>query len=461
METNILKNVGNMLNRLRTTLVTEAEFEGVINKAINDLALIGLQIQITVEENTTPFVEYGQATSLRQTETETLEVAPFTIRFLGGPSKGVRLQDIGLAKEIWEKSIAIFKHTFVEHWRGRNAPSGLWRAEDTSVSEKRQHTVALAAGKNCPIAYVRLDCDGFGALKERLGGDQKPSEVLRKASRFLQEKLSSSCLVFHPHGDEFVLLLINLRPRHVISQLTDFQKAFIAEDFRPSGHDTPLRFGIRMVVSFWLEGRNLNDADRAYDILRNEAETIDIKNRNDRGFIEIAQSNTLADGPISSQAIQESVLWARQGLATSETSIFKNDLHDLITDNLVHHPDETSLSQYLEELGKRFVLRIFQASEQCALLSTAKVTANRDIPLTRLAAMMLHAILKRRFCGFGPALEKGKLRVVISDATDSNSKTLAIQQLQTGGWKTLFSYGSITSSNAISVEAGEPWLRQP
>jgi GGDEF domain-containing protein len=179
------------------------------------------------------------------------------------------------------------------------------------VSEKRQHTVAVIAGKNHPISYVRLDCDGFGSLKESLGGDEKPSEVLRKAARFFKEKLSSSCLVFHPHGDEFVLLFINLRPRHVIKQLADFQKAFVVEDFRPSGHDTPLTFGIRMVVSFWLDDRILKDAERAYDILRTEAETIDIKHRDDRGFIEIAQSNTPTVGSISSQAIQESVLWAR------------------------------------------------------------------------------------------------------------------------------------------------------
>jgi len=87
METNALKSVGNLLSRLRTTLVTEAEFEEVINTSIKNLALIGLEIQITVEENTTHLLNTVKRPAYNIQKRRPSRLHHLQSDFLGGPQR--------------------------------------------------------------------------------------------------------------------------------------------------------------------------------------------------------------------------------------------------------------------------------------------------------------------------------------------------------------------------------------
>jgi GGDEF domain-containing protein len=459
MEPSLPMSLRTFYSRLRTRLITESEFDNEVSRFLIDLERFGLRLKITVKENETVFAEYGTAGNGSSCRSKPVIESPMTIVYSGWPSTGSTAQEITQAEITWDEYFDSLSFIFSEHWRCRQAPSGLWAGNDSSVTAKRQETVRLAAIECVPVAYIRLDCDGVNEVKNALGGEEKTTEVLRYAARFFHNELARKCLTFHLHGDEFALIFLGFTRRKVLEQLLRFQTDFCNQDFRPSGHTEAIRLGIKMAVSFLDDSLGKKSPETAYAEILSSAEKVDFKKRTDRGFIEIAQSSIPTVGTISSQAIQESVLWAHQGLATSETSIFKNDLHDLIADILVHHSDETSLTQCLDELRKRFCLHIFLASEQCALLSTAKVTAGRDISLTRLAAIMLHIVLKRRFNGCGPAFEKGRMRICISESSAGNPQTLAIQQQQGTEWKTFFSCGPFPACNPETVEAGEPWLR--
>lgn len=459
METSHLSPFRSIFARLRVHLLSEKDFCVEIAKLLSELERYGLRLKVTVKENESVFAEYGSSGSGDPSKCDSVRESSFVFGFSGWTTTGNTPQDNIQAEVTWDQYFNDIRNIFLEHWRCRKAPSGLWCGEDASVDTKRRATVTVAASQRKPIAFVLLDCDGFGKIKDRLDGNEKATEVMQNVARFFYKELTQQCLTFHLHGDEFALIFIGDSRRTVLNQLFQFQANFHKQDFRPSGHFEEIHLGIKIAVSFLDYGHFKEPATAAYAYILAHAEKVDLKNREDREFIEIAQFNSPVVSSISSLALQQAVLWARQGLATNQTTVFKDDLHDLITDILVHHPDETTLSQCFKKLEMRFVLRIYPANEQYAFLSAAKVSASRDIPLTRLAAIMLHVILKRRFIGCGPALEKGKLRICFSEASTGTPQIFAIQQLHGTEWKTLFSYGPIPTCNPISVEAGEPWLR--
>jgi GGDEF domain-containing protein len=383
----------------RRKLLTEGEFLEAMRKVLDHLEKHGLRVSVKVLTGDNLVAQYGDLQGAPQTKSETLtSIAPLQCQMVGGPSKGTALQHEEEAAEVWHEVIAFLKAVVEEHWRARRTPAGLWAGQDPSVASKLEWTVVDSVTLGHSLAYVRLDCDGFGAVKERLGGEALPTQVMGKISTFLRQYLERFSLVFHPHGDEFKVLIVNLTPRDVMQRLLEFQREFEAQDFRPNGYQEPVKLGIRMVVSFSAGDQAPVATNAVLEQMRAEAEAVDIKNHAERGFIEIAQVVPPADGILSKQAMEEAVLSAYRGLSLENVEILGDDLHDLIAGYLVRHDEANStLTTQLRQLADKFALKTFAHGIVPAWNIPERHVATRFIHTARLAALMLHVVLKRCF----------------------------------------------------------------
>ena len=447
-----------LLAELRTSLVNEAAFSDKMREVFQDLEQRGLQLTADVLESSKKFAHYGSLAGRTQTEALTRAVAPFQIQFAGGSPSGNTIQDTGKAKAIWTANIEPLGQAFEEHWRARKPSSALWTAEDSSVKAKRTKTVETAVLSGSPVAYVRMDCDGFGAVKQKLGGEESGDRVIEAVSCFFRTKLGSHCFVFHPHGDEFELVFAYTRPREVLAQLAEFQREFKDQDFLPGDHEGKVNLGIRMAVAFWGSGRKTGDPGSVFDILRKEAGDVEFKEREDRGFIEVAEQPKQGDGFCSASSLQKAVLWARRGLALPMVEIFGDDLQDQIGEWLVRDESGNSLTEVLRGLAAKFVIRTFSDAKHTPYACHAQSSVSRHIPTARLAAIMLHAVLKRRFIGSGPAQARGQVRVSVVREDAGNGFRLLIQQQNGEVWAEILSFGPVAANAPIQAEAGQPWV---
>jgi diguanylate cyclase (GGDEF)-like protein len=92
----------------------------------------------------------------------------------------------------------------------------------TDVANRRRLELALA--ETCdrpeePLAVVAIDLDGFKAVNDRLGHDAG-DELLRIAARRLVASVRTGDVVARTGGDEFVVLLRDVRSAAVAERIT-------------------------------------------------------------------------------------------------------------------------------------------------------------------------------------------------------------------------------------------------
>jgi len=439
------------------TLTTEAGFRNRVDAILGALRSVGLLVEVRVRSDA-EVAHYGNLEERRPTGSDTRNVEPLQIEFKYAALAGASTQDQNLAKMRWTSFQPALAAIFEEHWRAREPHRAVWSGTDDSIRRKRAATVDRAVQSAQPVAHVRMDCDGFGLLKQRLGGGDQPANALmQRIATFIREALADKCLVFHPHGDEFALLFVGVEFRDVLMYLFNFLAALNAKDFRPADHTEAMHVGMKMAVAFFHAGvQGVTPHGTVWAALENAVD-IDLKSKAERGFIQVVGPPP-ATTPLTEAALIEAALSARAGLAGPCVTAIPDALQSLIAQILVDVADgDVDLEQVLRSIAGVFILDVAggQSDERAELVGGFHIS--RYITVAELCRLMLHVLLKRRFLGRGPLQTTDRVQVLVR-RSGADIWEACVQRQCAGSWVDVLSFPIDQANVPLTLDVGLPWV---
>ena len=155
----------------------------------------------------------------------------------------------------------------LKHTSRHDALTGL--PERHYLDELLPHTLSVADRHNHAVALLRIELNNFREANTELGVETC-DQILASIAQRLRGAIRASDYVARISGDEFVIVVPEIRSVEGVGQLADRAIAEIAEAIRPDGQESPITTSIGVAVAWSGDGIDAETLlQRADDAMHN------------------------------------------------------------------------------------------------------------------------------------------------------------------------------------------------
>lgn len=446
MSLEIPSEIKQFLLVLRKSYFNESVFKENINHSLTNLEEHGLPLSIKVELNDVQIAQFGRVNLSKVWKSATLRFGNIECQIIAE-----KTTDEAAAEELWDPIVEVLKKSLAEHYNDRSGDAGVWKRNEESAKRKCSESVKRALVNNKKVAYVLLDVDGFGTAKTKLPTERDADALMARIASFFRENISMHALLFHPHGDEFEFIFIDSTEECVLDILHKFQNDFARHDFKRGENEAAIHLSVKMTIAFSHE--RMNHEIDPLSVMMETAQKVDFKKIKQRRFIHISGDKPETNGALKRDLLHHAIFDAYRGLDSEKVCHYGEGIQNQIANWLVSEADGADLNTALDELLMNFRIEVVSDGD----FDSTNSICGRYIHTARLASILLHILLKRRFNGKGPANPNQKLAIRIEN--NDNKWTLAIcEKDATGAMKDLVKCSNVVASAPLCIEAGYPWM---